>query len=551
MSFTSPRATRRNLNLADKNFKEVAREAVIESNKESQAEVIIDDSVDSPSVQSVNSVVQSQMTEGRPPNELTESQLDDLNYVIRGKLQKKDIMSLFKRVEEKETSHVGGLFECLFCGMQRRQVEGHGASNLKRHLNTMCSEKDTWEKRLRLGEFLDVSKKKRQATITGFQIDPNAIFLRLAIEDQLPFSICQSPSLRRLCVGLKVPHRTTLVKMMFSLFLNCKQKLIDELSNVTKFSLMLDGWSRHSKHYVCVVICYSLLNKPYNERLLCFRTLPKEVSMSAEDHIELLDEVMADYGLRLDNCVALVGDHASVNTKMSKLLKIPLIGCWSHRLNLGVKEVFKNDKELSRCLRKVHNYMSFLKTNKGAAHLEQEVGGAPGFKAIIENKTRWTSSFQMLERYAKQEDQGLVKKMTIARRDILGSAKKHLYRHAELSQSESVRVTEETRKMKEVLHKATNMLQERGLTCSKGKLILDMVTANYPALETWFQKFKDKGGIPSESFENGLVKLQRNEADTLTRDEEKAVRKLLLKKGNRAPSTEEDPKVLLCLSKRW
>ena len=532
-SHTTPRKTRSGNSLADKTFKELQQDA----EDEAMQEIQLHQAEEHVEVNSLNSEPESSSKAGVMDEILTEEQLDDASYVIRGKLTKNDIMSLWKAIPEKEQVCKGILYECILCGMQRRQVDGHGASNLKRHLNTCCTAKDTWEKRLRMGEFLQ-AKGRRQKTLTGFTIDPEAIFLRLVIEDQMPFSICQSPSIRRLCTGLKVPHRSSLVKTMFEVYLNCKEKLRIELQGINKFALMFDGWSRHTKHYVAIVICYPLLNKPYNERLLCFRTLPREVSMTSADHLELFSEVMQDYGLLLSNCVALVGDHASVNKKLAEKLKIPLVGCLSHRLNLGVKKVMKADKQLSKCLKKVHNFMLFLKTNKGAAHLEKEAQGKPGFKAVTENRTRWTSSFQMLERYVKQEEEGLVRKLTMARRGIVDKSE---YKRAELSQTENLRVIDEARKMKDILHKATTLLQARGLSASRGKVIIDMVTTNYPALATFFENFD----VPCPSFENALVKLQRNESDDLTKDEIHAVRRLVISKGSRAKAKKQKEAVSL------
>ena len=457
-----------------------------------------------------------------------ELEVDELaGYVIKRKLLKDDIMSLFELVVEKTKKGVedsnskrGKLYRCLLCGVERRQQDGHGASNLRRHLQTKCSEKDTWEHRLRSGEFL--VKPKKDGTLNGFVVDPNAIFLRLVIEDQLPFNIAQSAALRRLSAGLVVPHRAKLSKLVFDLYLKCKTKLKTELNEVDRYCLMFDGWSKHSKHYVCVLICFEKSQKyKYVERLLAFRPLPKEVSMNAEDHVDLLKKVTEEYELDITKCVALIGDHVSVNKSVSKKLKIPLIGCFSHRLNLAVKRYLKDNKRFRRCSRKVHHWMKFLRTNKGAAHLMVETKGEAGYRGILENKTRWTSTFEMLERYMKQEEKGLVSKLTKVRRSLVRS---YEIPKGELTNDEIEFLGQEVKKIREVLHTATTMLQKRGLTVASGHMIIDEVCSQFPFFEKFFEDFD----VPSPSFESALVKLYDNEADTFTKMEEKVSRSLLL-----------------------
>ena len=69
-----------------------------------------------------------------------------------------------------------------------------------------------------------------------------------------------------------------------------------------------------------------------------------------------------------------------------------MIGCASHHFNIAVKNYLK-DYEIT--LQKIHELMKKLKTLKKAAYLRRFTTLVP----ITRNKTRWSSTFDMLERF--------------------------------------------------------------------------------------------------------------------------------------------------------
>jgi hypothetical protein len=97
------------------------------------------------------------------------------------------------------------------------------------------------------------------------------------------------------------------------------------------------------------------------------------------------------FGKCTNNIKFLVGDNCSTNKKLSNDISVPLVGCASHRLSLAVN-VFLNDYE--EVISKIDQLMSYLKTNKGAANLRK----ATPLIAVKQQKTRWSSTFEMLQR---------------------------------------------------------------------------------------------------------------------------------------------------------
>jgi hypothetical protein len=57
----------------------------------------------------------------------------------------------------------------------------------------------------------------------------------------------------------------------------------------------------------------------------------------AENYIAAIETVLSFSAKAFSHCVLLVGDNCAVNKRLARLMKVPLVGCASHRLNLAVK----------------------------------------------------------------------------------------------------------------------------------------------------------------------------------------------------------------------
>lgn len=92
-----------------------------------------------------------------------------------------------------------------------------------------------------------------------------------------------------------------------------------------------------------------------------------------------------------NNIVLFVKDNCKVNKALSKKAAVPLIGCYSHRFNLAVQEILKDDNTL---LGKVNNIMLKLRTIIGDGRLSDNTH----LTAQTPNATRWSSTFSMMDR---------------------------------------------------------------------------------------------------------------------------------------------------------
>jgi hypothetical protein len=87
------------------------------------------------------------------------------------------------------------------------------------------------------------------------------------------------------------------------------------------------------------------------------------------------------------------------NRNLADLMQVPHIGCYSHRLNLWVKYFTEPYEPLFRA---VNDLMLKLRTMKGAAALQKVFDdGEYKYVALARNTTRWSSTFNMLQRFLK------------------------------------------------------------------------------------------------------------------------------------------------------
>ena len=97
-----------------------------------------------------------------------------------------------------------------------------------------------------------------------------------------------------------------------------------------------------------------------------------------------------------------IADNAQVNIKLSKLLKVPHISCQNHLLALDLKDSVAADQELNSLMDSVCDGMISIKNSlKNTALLCKFTD----LKVKTSCKTRWSSKFEMMQRFGKLYDE--------------------------------------------------------------------------------------------------------------------------------------------------
>ena len=216
------------------------------------------------------------------------------------------------------------------------------------------------------------------------------------IEDLLPFNFCEKQNARLFSKLLPVTA-ITLKESMGKLCFLVEEKIKTILPDM--FALAFDGWTASSTHYLAVFAIVPDSKKPagYEKALLSFAPLIHDEDLSADSHHETIYEILQTFGKNFSNIACIIGDNCSVNQSLARKCKCYLVGCASHRLNLGVQQFLGSYSDVIDGVRQI---MISLRTIKNRAALRKKTPLSP----ILDNATRWSSKFEMLKRYVQLRD---------------------------------------------------------------------------------------------------------------------------------------------------
>ena len=97
--------------------------------------------------------------------------------------------------------------------------------------------------------------------------------------------------------------------------------------------------------------------------------------------------------------MAFIADNCETNEALTELREVPMIGYYSHRLALAVRDYLKPNDHL---ICKINTMMGKLEYPKLAGQLRQYTS----LKPLQFCPTRWSSKMKMLERYLQIKECG-------------------------------------------------------------------------------------------------------------------------------------------------
>lgn len=134
-----------------------------------------------------------------------------------------------------------------------------------------------------------------------------------------------------------------------------------------RFDFVFDGWTNNFIHFIGLFITLPAKDATASSldiHLLAFAPLLDETYITEVIHRDFFLETLDWYDLSVDNQFCLIGDNCNASAATADLLRVPLQGCRSHRLNLAVDDYI--EKYLNEEVDLVRNFMSKLTTLKEA-----------------------------------------------------------------------------------------------------------------------------------------------------------------------------------------
>ncbi|KAL3672005.1 hypothetical protein V7S43_019082 [Phytophthora oleae] len=247
-------------------------------------------------------------------------------------------------------------FRCQ-CGAVRKRTNGRGYTNLMQHIRR--------EHPAFAEEMLAATPGETGSLVHYVRHSAQNTFgwLEWVVKSNLPLSFCESTLARRY-TNLEPVSVETLRRVMEAVTRSVERSIADKIPD--RFGLIFDGWSHASEHFVAVFACYEV-DGAVRCPLLCMAPLVNEEGddHSAATHLAFLETMLApDYGKSTEQCLYLVGDNCSVNRRLATLMRVPLVGCASHRL---ARAVAARLVECSEDLDLIHALMVNLRTLRQSA----------------------------------------------------------------------------------------------------------------------------------------------------------------------------------------
>jgi hypothetical protein len=458
--------------------------------------------------------------------------------------------------------------KCKCCNLVRNcNTKKSGYGNLKDHL---VSKHPDWQ--LILGHFANPGLA---GPIDAFvvQISPKAhhIFnwLDWIVDGNKPFSFCEEKGTRKYTNLAKMSSKTLRKYIKFT-----GDKVRDKMSITLpkSFGLVIDGWTIGSDHYSClfaawtnkmngkVDVMYLSCNvaEDITAETVFDEALPeaeKKFGFSADDWFDIIVDCLRQYEFEVDvdsigdTVEFLSADNCSTNGALARraglilldytdctsadmihcTVGIPLIGCYSHKLNLAVAGIVGREEKRNRAgliiqeadgsrpvVNKLDQLMGSLKTLKNAARLRPLTKLRPERK----NATRWYSLFHMLVKWKR------IRQFVNAIEDFEVSTSNLIPTHAEnATLAVLLDVLRDFESVSQVLQRAG----DETLTLYQSRLLFDKLLDKYSTRYELSQLKANSELVTHPDFEKGIIKIQKglDERNKLTSREKNAVSRYL------------------------
>jgi hypothetical protein len=388
-------------------------------------------------------------------------------------------------------------YKCNNCSATPAQAVNTGYTNLRKHLKK-CIGKDYNEKYL--------SAVKARRSNLGFEVIEYVAERDLVVYRWIVWVLMRNQPLSEvdnvLTRGLAgMSSEEHVSSQSLSSYIKALVPLVEaEIASIIPeaFAIMFDGWTDKKTHYIAVFAVFVYDNK-VQEVLIGFSPPLDEKSYTAEAHRDLIAFMLQIYNRNLRNVTVLIGDNCKTNRKTAKLPGVPLLGCACHKLNLAIKKFIQDQEGVEDGIASIHFMVSKATGLKASSALRELTELVP----LLENDTRWSSTYTMIKRFFRIEDElRLVDDVEVPRKASLQCVRDLL---PTLEKFDSIIVD----------------LQTAGITVAYVRGTFDVLLDDFPELSHYLAQDAEIVHVPR--FESAVTKVLNNTTGDLSMDERELV----------------------------
>ena len=295
------------------------------------------------------------------------------------------------------------------CKLCKYELTYHtNTTNLKQHLQSkhkdvLCGETDkkikpdiraAFSTQVVLPKNSDKAKKITKAI---------AVYV---IDDLTPLSTIESSAFRKLINTLEPRYQHLSRKylsesLLPKMYNDLTSQLTSELAGVRNVALTHDMWTSIStESYGTVTAHY--INAAWEMRSVVLQTRKAEAQHTSENIADDLQKASTEWGLDQKPTPYIVTDNAANEVKAIKMLKWLHVSCMGHNINLAVRAALAIPR-VNTVVARGRNQVSFFHNSplSTTVLLDKQAclpETARGHRLIQDVRTRWNSTFDMVER---------------------------------------------------------------------------------------------------------------------------------------------------------
>ncbi|KAL4571024.1 hypothetical protein LXL04_017774 [Taraxacum kok-saghyz] len=316
--------------------------------------------------------------------------------------------------------------ECNYCKNKLSVLSSSSTSHLGRHLKNCASKSIHENKQQKINFQVDSGSNSQNFTpaITDGKFDMMKMREAAAhwiLMHEHPFTVVEEEGFNMMqkcgMVEWESFSRVSIKKDSEKVFQIEKKKLKDFLKSIPKISVTTDMWKSTNQKIEYMVLTGHFVDSYWNlqKRVLSFVHLPpSHCGLEISDN---LYKCLKDWGIK-NKIFTISVDNASNNDSAVKILsetfsrvkklscggKLFHVRCCAHILNLMVQDGLSR---INYIIEDIHDTITFINQNEGRLKLFSEIVQQlqlPHRKLILECKTRWNSTYQMLSAAIKFKD---------------------------------------------------------------------------------------------------------------------------------------------------